>query len=240
MRPLHLWAVALLPARVAAQATYPSEFRLDWCVGEQCFDHSISCAQFQMRLRGYYQELIQNEKRRPPLREAFFLATLPPVYQREMLLGCPGMVVLAHLLLAESRLYTHEVNEALELVARKPHVTFQGAARCLLDVLGTLATLMGQTLDSRNVHTSPIHLDTQAQSLWRKFHTVAECEKDDAPAFASGAIGKHGFTTASHVTACHLFQQAFEHIQQNPDKLCALYKVRQHRQSSVCRQHVSR
>ena len=38
------------------QATYPSEFRLDWCVGEQCFDHSISCAQFQMRLKAYYKE----------------------------------------------------------------------------------------------------------------------------------------------------------------------------------------
>lgn len=101
-------------------------------------------------------------------------------------------------------------------------MTFQGAARCLLDVLGTLATLMGQTLDSHNFHTSPIHLDTQAQSLWRKFHTLAECEKDAAPAFASGAVGKHCFTTTSHVTACHLFQQAFEHIQRNPDKLCAL------------------
>lgn len=33
------------------------------------------------------------ENRRPPLREAFFLVTLPPAYQREMLLGCPGMVV---------------------------------------------------------------------------------------------------------------------------------------------------
>ena len=39
------------------QATYPSEFRLDWCVGEQCFDHSISCAQFQMRLKAYYQDV---------------------------------------------------------------------------------------------------------------------------------------------------------------------------------------
>lgn len=38
------------------QATYPSEFRLDWCVGEHCFDHSISAAQFQMRLKGYYQD----------------------------------------------------------------------------------------------------------------------------------------------------------------------------------------
>jgi len=108
-----MWLAALLLARAKAQATYPSEFRLDWCVGEHCFDHSISAAQFQMRLKGYYQE-----NRRPPLREAFFLVTLPPAYQREMLLGCPGMVVLAHLLIAESRLYTHEPNEALELVAR--------------------------------------------------------------------------------------------------------------------------
>ena len=83
----------------------------------------------------------------------------------------------------------------------EPHVTFQGAARCLLDVLGTLATIMGQTLDSRNFHTSPIHLDGQAQSLWRKFHTLADREKDAAPAFASGAIGKHCFTTTTTTTA---------------------------------------
>ena len=51
-----LWPLWLLPP-AAAQATYPSEFRMDWCVGEHCFDHSISAAQFQMRLRDYYQEL---------------------------------------------------------------------------------------------------------------------------------------------------------------------------------------
>ncbi|CAE8678698.1 unnamed protein product, partial [Polarella glacialis] len=98
---------------VDAQATYPSEFRLAWCMGSQCFDHSISAAHFQLRINGYYAT-----NSRPPLREAFFIATLPPVYQRELLLGCPGMVVLAHLLLAEARLYTHVPSEAAELVAR--------------------------------------------------------------------------------------------------------------------------
>ena len=99
--------------KVAAQATYPSEFRMDWCVGSHCFDHSISCAHFQLRLDGYYAK-----GHRPPLREAFFLTTLPPVYQRELLLGCPGMMILAHLLIAELRLYTHDPSEAYALSAR--------------------------------------------------------------------------------------------------------------------------
>ena len=38
------------------------------------------------------EHICHQENRRPPLREAFFLVTLPPAYQREMLLGCPGMV----------------------------------------------------------------------------------------------------------------------------------------------------
>ena len=97
----------------ASQATYPSEFRMDWCVGSSCFDHSISCAHFQLQLHGHY-----GQGRRPPLREALFLVTLPPVYQRELLLGCPGMMVLAHLLVAELRLYTHGPREAATLSAR--------------------------------------------------------------------------------------------------------------------------
>ncbi|CAE7896164.1 unnamed protein product [Symbiodinium necroappetens] len=105
------FAFQVLP--VDAQATYPSEFRMDWCVGDDCFDQSISCAHFQLRLHSYYAE-----GSRPPLREAFFLVTLPPVYQRELLLGCPGMMVLAHLLLAEVRLYTHDPSEAATLSAR--------------------------------------------------------------------------------------------------------------------------
>uniref|UniRef100_A0A7S4PRR7 Uncharacterized protein n=1 Tax=Alexandrium monilatum TaxID=311494 RepID=A0A7S4PRR7_9DINO len=99
--------------RVRGQATYPSEFRLAWCVGAQCFDHTLSAAHFQLRITRYYKE-----GARPPLREAFFVATLPPVFQKELLYGCPGLVVLAHLLLAEARLYTHPPEEAEELIRR--------------------------------------------------------------------------------------------------------------------------
>lgn len=95
------------------QATYPSEFRFSWCIGEECFDHSVSAAHFQLRLLRYYRD-----GSRPPLKEAFFVATLPAPYQKELLYGCPGLIVLAHLLLAEARLYTHEPEEAGELVTR--------------------------------------------------------------------------------------------------------------------------
>lgn len=103
----------LQPRRAQSQATYPSEFRFSWCVGDACFDHSVSAAHFQLRLARYYRD-----GSRPPIREAFFVATLPPPYQKELLYGCPGLTVLAHLLLAEARLYTHAPEEAGELVAR--------------------------------------------------------------------------------------------------------------------------
>lgn len=111
-----LWACCALLVQLhggSAQATYPSEFRLSWCMGTQCFDHSVSAAHFQLRINRYYAK-----GTRPPVREAFFIATLPIVYQRELLLECPGLVVLAHLLLAEVRLYTHPPGEAAELLQR--------------------------------------------------------------------------------------------------------------------------
>lgn len=103
----------LLPESVHGQATYPSEFKLDWCIKDQCFDTRISAAHFQMRIDRYYAE-----GSRPPLKEAFFICTMPPPYLRELLFGCPGMVILAHLLLAEVRMYTHLPSEAAELVSR--------------------------------------------------------------------------------------------------------------------------
>jgi len=112
-RALALLLALASPTGVGAQATYPSEFRFSWCIGDRCFDHSISAAHFQLRINKYY-----SEGARPPLREAFFVATLPPPYQKELLYGCPGLSVLAHLLLAEARLYTHGPGEADELAKR--------------------------------------------------------------------------------------------------------------------------
>jgi len=97
----------------SAQATYPSEFRLAWCVGTACFDHSISAAHFQLQIGRYYAKAAP-----PPIQEAFFVATLPAVFLKELLYGCPGLVLLVHLLLAEVRLYTHQLKEAAELVHR--------------------------------------------------------------------------------------------------------------------------
>lgn len=108
-----LAAAATLQSGVGAVATYPSEFQLSWCLGDDCHDTTLSAAHFQLRVGRYY-----SDNGRPPLREAFFVATLPMPYQTHLLHSCPGMVILAYLLLAEVRLYTHEPSEAAELVAR--------------------------------------------------------------------------------------------------------------------------
>jgi len=82
-------------------------------MGDRCFEHSVSAAHFQLKIRRYYYD-----GARPPLREAFFIVTLPVPYQRGLLLECPGLVVMSHLLVAEVRLYTHSLEEAAELAER--------------------------------------------------------------------------------------------------------------------------
>lgn len=159
---LLLLLAAWLPNLTDAQATYPSEFRFSWCVGEDCYDNSVSAAHFQIRLMRYYKD-----GSRPPLREAFFIATLPPPYQKELLYGCPGLIVLAHLLLAEARLYTHSPEEAGELVTRAgqmmalpeiagPHLEGIKGAWPLADALETYE-LTAQRLDK--ARSSPQSLD---------------------------------------------------------------------------------
>ena len=90
-----------------------------------------------------------------------------------------------------------------------PHVTFSGAAEFLLDLFAHLCACYGQTLDSKGFGSSPIPVAPQAASIWSRFRQQAERDKDTVPACAAGAVGKHCFTTTSHITACHLLQEAF-------------------------------
>lgn len=129
--------------RTDAVATYPSEFRFSWCFGADCSDYGISAAHFQLKLASYYAE-----GSRPPLREAFFVATLPLEYLRELVLGCPGLAIMAHVLLAEVRLYTHPPEEAAELMAR-------------VDAMTAMPEIVGPHLD--HVHGSWPYLQARAQ-----------------------------------------------------------------------------
>ena len=105
-----------------------------------------------------------------------------------------------------------------------PHVTFAGATRFLLDIFARLCTCYGQTLDSKGFSSSPIPIERQAAAMWSKFRHQAERDKSTVPPCAAGAVGKHCFTTTSHITACHLLQEAFLDIKQGKVDLDTLRK----------------
>lgn len=39
---------------VAAQATYPSEFSMEYCLGDKCYKTRLSCPQLQQRMWAFY------------------------------------------------------------------------------------------------------------------------------------------------------------------------------------------
>ena len=95
-----------------------------------------------------------------------------------------------------------------------PQVTFTGATAFMQVLAVTLSALFGQTQEHRNFHESPIYLDAAAAPLWEKVRLSAERAKSDAPSCAKGAIGKHCFTTTSHIMVCHLWSCAFRFVKE--------------------------
>eukprot|EP00435_Cladocopium_sp_Y103_P022952 s1998_g5.t1 len=92
---------------------------------------------------------------------------------------------------------------------RSPQVTFTGAARFIQDLFSHLAMLYGQALDCKSFSSVPIPVSDEAARLWSQFKHQAEGDKQIVPPCAAGAVGKHCFTTTSHILACHLLQEAF-------------------------------
>ena len=74
--------------------------------------------------------------------------------------------------------------------------------------------MYGQTLESKNFAASAIPISPEAAALWSSFRHQAERDKGTVPPCAAEAVGKHCFTTPSHIAACHLLQQAFLDIKQ--------------------------
>eukprot|EP00438_Fugacium_kawagutii_P000971 Skav224482 [mRNA] locus=scaffold1302:832519:833872:- [translate_table: standard] len=77
------------------------------------------------------------------------------------------------------------------------------------DLSSHLATLYRQTVDCKSFSFAPIPVSDQAARPWSQFKRQAEADKHFVPPCASGAVGKHCFTTTSHILACHLLQEAF-------------------------------
>ncbi|CAD7967573.1 unnamed protein product [Amoebophrya sp. A120] len=88
----------------SAQATYPSEFKLEYCTPDNvCHTNLFSCPHFQLRAWSFYRQ----KTARPPLKQAWFLLGLPAEYRDELIFSCPGGMVVAAFLIATTSLYTN-------------------------------------------------------------------------------------------------------------------------------------
>ena len=94
-------------ALVPGQGTYPSEFYISWCYGSECMNQTINAAHMQLQFESHY-----HHGARPPLKEVFMVVGAPQEMQQELLMSCPGVSILSYMLVAETRLHTHGVNEA--------------------------------------------------------------------------------------------------------------------------------
>eukprot|EP00392_Amoebophrya_sp_AT5.2_P017518 g17891.t1 len=107
---IRLWVCVLLSVLsrlllpVSAQATYPSEFKLEYCTPDgNCHVNLFSCPHFQLKLWSFYRRRTV----RPPLKQAWFLLGLPHDYREELIYSCPGGMVVASFLTATASLYTN-------------------------------------------------------------------------------------------------------------------------------------
>ena len=85
-----------------------------------------------------------------------------------------------------------------------------------------LVLVAGQTLDARTFQDAPLFPDPQGALFWERFRLSAEQEKNNVPAHAKGAVGKHAFTTSGHVTACHILCNAFRLLKDHRDTATVL------------------
>ena len=85
-----------------------------------------------------------------------------------------------------------------------PHVSFKGAASFIRLLLLQLAAMLGHKQDQRGLEKHPIVLDSESQRLWSRFHAMAERAPQHGPPHSEGVLGKHCFTTTSHIMANHL------------------------------------
>eukprot|EP00927_Polykrikos_kofoidii_P082271 TRINITY_DN8137_c0_g1_i1.p1 TRINITY_DN8137_c0_g1~~TRINITY_DN8137_c0_g1_i1.p1 ORF type:complete len:443 (-),score=70.79 TRINITY_DN8137_c0_g1_i1:78-1406(-) len=118
--------------RASAFACFP-EYQFSWCDNSteaSCIhDYAFSVGHFQRKLGDYY---LLNK--RPPLMEAHFLTRLPKPYQQEFVQGdCAAPIIMAYLLVAESKLpvddnaeaYAGMANQLLENLPDIVKPTFQ-------------------------------------------------------------------------------------------------------------------
>ena len=98
----------------------------------------------------------------------------------------------------------------------RPQVTSGGLTEFTILMLTCLAASLGHMQGHRNFHATVIKPEPAAGRLWGVFTKHCEAHEKDAPPCAQGAVGKHCFTTTSHLVAAHLLQSSFSLLKANP------------------------
>ena len=93
-------------------------------------------------------------------------------------------------------------------------VSFRGAANCLKAVFAAIVVVAGHNADRRQLVEHPVRCSEAAAQLWAEVSRGAKALKRDAPDCIKSAVGKHCFTTTSHVLAGHVLQQGFSFARQ--------------------------
>eukprot|EP00929_Paragymnodinium_shiwhaense_P046032 TRINITY_DN23466_c0_g1_i1.p1 TRINITY_DN23466_c0_g1~~TRINITY_DN23466_c0_g1_i1.p1 ORF type:complete len:442 (-),score=69.22 TRINITY_DN23466_c0_g1_i1:104-1429(-) len=127
MRALHWLRFGSLAATGALAFTCYPEYQFSWCDNSteaSCIhDYAFSVGNFQRKLGDYYLE-----NKRPPLTEAYFLTRLPKPFQMQFPeSGCAAPLIMAYLLVAESKLPVDDEAQ-----------TYAGVAQSLIDQLPDL------------------------------------------------------------------------------------------------------
>ena len=89
------------------------------------------------------------------------------------------------------------------------HTTALGLADFVISLLLVVAAAMGQQQHHRNFHESPMTWTPTAAPMWKRFARQCNMLEKELPECCRGAVGKHCFSTTSHLMVNHLLVQSF-------------------------------
>ena len=111
----------------------------------------------------------------------------------------------------------------------KPFVTFLGAALFIRKLFLTLAAVLGQRQDQRSFQNHPMTFSVnshgQASRWWSEVRRTADGLESQVPRHLENAVGKHCFTTPSHMNISHLWACAHRHARERQGDLDRLLRA---------------
>ena len=113
-------------------------------------------------------------------------------------------------------------NEQDDTNDEEEQTTADGLSSILNAMLTALAAMAGHTRGEKTIDERPLQLDELGVAQWKHFAKIAGQLKREATSHLEAIVGKHCFTSASHIIVCHLLRVAFETLKTNPGMLSRL------------------